>query len=200
MGFPTTRTLAGYAALMLGLALSNTSRADAVGPPPPDCPPGSWGQTTHYGPHCAPYSCTTDSQCKKDHKCLPHGLCISERTHTHQRGDTHVVEVHGSCATGQACPEGSECRKGSYCMLDRPPAQPPSAKPATGPPTPSGTPSGTPSPGAPPATTPPNKGCGGCATATPTPDNPSLGVALILLVASTLARRRTRRSNRQSEL
>ncbi|MBW2454601.1 MAG: hypothetical protein JRI68_08825 [Deltaproteobacteria bacterium] len=185
MGIGTTKVLAGVALLLVGLTLSNAILADAVGPPPKTCPPGAWGQTTHYGPHCAPHTCTTDTECKTAQKCRPHALCVSEQTHEHWRGNTHVVRVTGDCAKGEACPEGSECRKASYCMPTAPTPPPASAKPTAEP----AAPSESSTPDTPPASTPPTKSCGACAAVGSTPNSSPLAVAVLVLAALGLRRR-----------
>lgn len=54
------------ALVMFTLALaatSGTASADAVGPPPDDCPPGAQGVTGHAGQWCVAATCNTDADC-----------------------------------------------------------------------------------------------------------------------------------------
>jgi hypothetical protein len=74
MHWLTWTTFAGALALAL---VSTRARADAVPPPPNDCPAGSQGETCHGSPYCQPAACKTDADCTTGQTCAVVSLCIS---------------------------------------------------------------------------------------------------------------------------
>ncbi len=73
------RPLPFLLALGLGFALlmsHGAARADAI-PPPPACPPGSRGMSSHAGECCVPATCQSDADCKdlKGTTCRPWRVC-----------------------------------------------------------------------------------------------------------------------------
>jgi hypothetical protein len=151
--------------LLLVVALrASSARADAVPPPPTDCPPGKVGTTSHGGAHCvdAPPKncppgwrgvaggncmvavCGADNQCDPGQVCRDQSLCMAEETE-YYRGPPpehpHVFDVPvGICVEHAVC--NARCKPGKVCL-----------RPGD---TPSGTLNDT--------TARAPRGCGGCAT------------------------------------
>ncbi len=121
------------AALLAGAA---TAQADSI-PPPPACPPGSRGSSSHAGELCLPAPCTTDGDCKRpDTRCRPWRVCT--RTYAVPPGGRRVNApprdldlVVGSCAPDKACtgaeepppptagspkPDPVRCSEATYCI------------------------------------------------------------------------------------
>lgn len=101
------------------LLCAATAHADAVPPPPADCPDGSHGRTGHAGPWCNPTTCTTDADCREEGtSCREAALCVTTQEYRmggwagEQRSTREMA--HGPCRDGQ-CAEG-ECRRAKYCM------------------------------------------------------------------------------------
>ncbi|MCA9489448.1 MAG: hypothetical protein KC621_05980 [Myxococcales bacterium] len=108
---------------MLALILGTLSaHADAVPPPPEDCPAGAQGQTGHDGPFCTPTTC--DGTCEEGHTCRSAGLCVTSEerpcggmttpgeTCTYER-----VEAHATCRDSSDCTLG-ECVIADRCVED----------------------------------------------------------------------------------
>ncbi|MBW2457516.1 MAG: hypothetical protein JRI68_23615 [Deltaproteobacteria bacterium] len=100
-------------ALALGvvlLAAHGTARADSI-PPPPACPPGSRGLSSHAGERCVPATCQSDADCKdlKGTTCRRWRVCV--RTHMVPAGGRRGGEVPpraedlavGSCPVEKGC-------------------------------------------------------------------------------------------------
>lgn len=84
------------AAFSAQLLSSSDSYADAVMPPPEDCPPGQVGTTSHGGPACvreAPKNCAAG-----------------------YRGEVGGGCVLAACATDQECEEGRHCLQVDACQ------------------------------------------------------------------------------------
>lgn len=99
--------------------IAATAQADAVGPPPEDCPAGSVPRTDHAGPHCLALDCDSDADCPTDegYECAARPLCIE-----HQAGVQGVGEqaferdvAHSFCADDGACDRGA-CDRGKRCV------------------------------------------------------------------------------------
>jgi hypothetical protein len=163
------------------LCWSGGVRADAVPPPPRDCPPGTLGQTDHYGPHCAPADCQTDADCQGK-SCRAYALCVFDRVFESPRGDTHRREAKGACNAGQRCPLDSPCRPGNYCLAGNVAAPPPATAPPPASPAPGSTSTTPPSP--------PKKG--NCSVGSPAA-NGAAGVLALALAGVTLGAQRARR-------
>lgn len=125
------------------LLLSPAVRADAVLPPPEDCPPGSIGQSSHNGPFCSVTTCSTDADCEG--KCswrdrdrgrrlrcedsVP--LCIEQREFSNWRRPQNsqtknIVPVAvGSCDGSRACASPAVCETTKRCVFQDRPATPP---------------------------------------------------------------------------
>lgn len=107
--------------MLLVVLGSLSARADAVPPPPEDCPPGALGQTGHDGPYCTPSTC--DGTCEEGRTCRSIGLCVvtEERpcggmttpgeTCTYQH-----VEALGTCNDQADCTTGGECQIADRCV------------------------------------------------------------------------------------
>ncbi len=120
------------------------ARADAVPPPPSDCPPGAIGETGHNGPYCTPKACTTDAECTdrrgydaRPRTCAPLAICVETRKEPSASGWSHGTPItrrfaHEVCASDGACPVGS-CERGHYCVLatDAAPERPATSAPPT---------------------------------------------------------------------
>lgn len=136
---------------LVAASAGGAARADAVPPPPSDCPPGAIGETGHNGPYCKPKGCTTDAECtdrlgydKRPRACVPLAICVEERKESSRSGWSHGTPItrrfaHEACDDDGRCEVGS-CEKGNHCAIiaDEPPAT-------------TAAPTGVPA-----------KGCGGC--------------------------------------
>lgn len=91
-----THSLRAVALLLAALGLADTAAADAIMPPPDDCPRGEKGVSSHAGPRCvkeAPTDCppgwrgalggdcmlrpcTGDEQCDASEACVEHSVCL----------------------------------------------------------------------------------------------------------------------------
>lgn len=178
----------------IGLAWLVTSysggaaHADAVPPPPSDCPPGAIGETGHNGPYCTPKACTTDAECsdrlgydKRPRTCTPLAICVEARKEPSASGWSHGTPItrrfaHEACGDDGACAVGS-CERGHYCVLAT--DAPPDRSATTAPPTTSAPTAHSPVGAAP-------KGCGAC-------DAGSADGAAWLAISAALALRLRRR-------
>jgi MYXO-CTERM domain-containing protein len=152
------RVWIGGLVLGAGLLGSGEVRADALMPPPEDCPPGTYGDSNHGGPYCAAWHCGGDAgACSNDATCEPRQLCIAERTGMTMIGTFTYLAVAGVCPSSGSCTEGT-CQTLDVCVL---------AGVGTGgsPPGTGGSPPGT--GGSPPGTGGSAPGTGGSATETP---------------------------------
>src|SRR5262245_44352945 len=100
------------------LSLSPGAAADAVMPPPDNCPPGSVGEASHNGPWCRPTTCTTDADCDKlrtyeqpavPRVCREQPLCIESRTEPNRSGWRSREPITrqlalSTCSSGASCP------------------------------------------------------------------------------------------------
>ena len=170
------------------------ARADAVPPPPNDCPPGAIGETGHNGPYCMPKACSTDAECtdrlgydKRPRTCAPLAICVETRKEPSASGWSHGTPItrriaHEICSEDGACRAGS-CERGNYCALatDAPPERPATA-PAT-----------TSTPNAPAGGV--SKGCGACDAGGA---DLAAGAAIAAGVVVGFGRRRTRAACREA--
>jgi hypothetical protein len=107
--------------LLATLLLSMPARADAIGPPPEDCPSGSKGTSSHAGNWCAPLPCT-DGVCGEGTTCETTGLCILREENRPCGGRPGpepctftYQEAFGPCATDADCTRGT-CVTDDYCV------------------------------------------------------------------------------------
>ena len=101
------------------LASASAARADAVPPPPRNCPDGSIGETGHIGAYCRPLKCANNSECAvygPDFSCQPTSLCIEIVEYTDWNGETYQLEtVTGVCAPDASCPPNAKCDDSPKC-------------------------------------------------------------------------------------
>jgi len=89
-------------------ALGGVALADAL-PPPPACPPGSRGATSHAGPRCVPAPCERDEDCKEiGGACRDWRVCTrSTQIAPHRRrpgaSPSYEEVVVGTCAPAEKC-------------------------------------------------------------------------------------------------
>lgn len=103
---------------MLTLLLGTLSaHADAVPPPPEDCPAGAEGQTNHNGPYCTPTTC--DGTCQEGRTCRSAGLCVTSEERPcggmTTPGETCTYTHVEALAT---CDEQSDCTAGGECVIE----------------------------------------------------------------------------------
>lgn len=193
----------GLSAFVL-LLLGATAHADSL-EPPPACPPGSRGQSTHEGLWCEPWTCSSDADCNGG-RCVPWRVCTRVATVAPDRWGRRPPEpltiVVGSCQPSHACTGTEEppppvvgsfdasasptCTEATYCV---PVALPqfPTRDVEEADEGPEGTVTGSApeSPAGPRAT----RNCG-CATPAPSASEPIEAVALLALVLVVMGRRR----------
>ena len=109
------------AVLSLAVLLSPASAgADAVSPPPDDCPAGSEGTASHCGAYCRPIACNDDSDCDDGKSCLEQSLCIYQIEGPcggwipQDAGVEYYDAVNGICSDGAACNSG-QCQAIKVC-------------------------------------------------------------------------------------
>lgn len=109
------------ALLSLALLLSPAiAGADAVSPPPEDCPAGSEGNASHCGPYCRPISCNDDSDCDDGKSCTEQSLCIYQIEGPcggwvpQDAGVEYYDAVNGVCSDGAVCNSG-QCQVIKVC-------------------------------------------------------------------------------------
>lgn len=100
------------------LLLSMRAHADAISPPPEDCPSGSIGTASHVGQWCTPHLCA-EQPCG-DRTCETTGLCVleEERDCGGQTGSPCTFtyrEAFGPCELDTDCTEGT-CVTDDYCV------------------------------------------------------------------------------------
>ena len=112
------------AAVLAMMLLPTLAFADAIGPPPEKCPPGSVGTSSHEGDWCQPGTCSTDGHCPDNASCKPDvGLCV---THDEvpcgglyprdmEPCTTTLDVAHDACATNADCSEGT-CEIAHRCV------------------------------------------------------------------------------------
>jgi hypothetical protein len=103
--------------VLLALTLfvcSGAAWADMVQPPPENCPPGTYGASTHAGQYCVPRPCVGAGGCATGTACAIKRLCFSERPYTNMTGSGTVNAIEGSCDDG-LCVRG-DCRAMRVCL------------------------------------------------------------------------------------
>ncbi len=85
---------------IVGITLSvGVARADAVGPPPTDCPDGSRGEVCHGAEYCGLAGCIGSRDCAPGERCAVRELCVGPRMCFGRGGGVTVTEVRSdSCA------------------------------------------------------------------------------------------------------
>lgn len=190
--------------VIMGAAMP-AARADAISPPPA-CPPGSQGRSSHAGEWCEPAACQSDSDCSKlGGSCRPWRVCTRAAKAQHgglrgfDRPPMDVTLAVGSCAPDEACRGDEEpppptigswaegppvCTNATYCVPASLPPLPTAAGPS------SAAPSGSADAGGcapPPAGRP--RGCG-CRVGAPTDPLVGLGALVVAVGVAGYARRR----------
>lgn len=122
--------------------VSAPAGADAVGPPPKECPRGALPRSDHGGPFCHPSTCdsnedcpgqsdiyprleTSDYACKNDVK-----LCVAKDDAGGRGGPYQRDTAFGSCETDADCENEAKCMAARRCVVGettKPPASLPSA-------------------------------------------------------------------------
>lgn len=109
------------------VAVTTGAFADAI-PPPPTCPAGATGQSSHAGAYCAPTrTCATAAQCGGHREsCLDTSLCVAQVTqdaYAHfppQPGDVPRHETHeevtGTCDAHHHCAGHGRCVAIKRCV------------------------------------------------------------------------------------
>ena len=111
----------GVMAAVLGAALlaaPAAARADAIGPPPQDCPAGTVGESCHGGPFCDPEECTGDSTCKDGKTCQAVKYCTRQLDCAGGwgKGPYYRTEVKGLCGINSTCASGGTCTSLKVCL------------------------------------------------------------------------------------
>ena len=147
--------------IVVGLPLT-TAEADALSPPPLDCPAGTLGRSARSGGYCAPTRCGEGEEgCPREPFCpvhswpcpspepwqceeAPRGLCVRTSTsHGVRPGPRGPIgwtdertEALGPCASDADCSTGARCEQARRCAhAPAPPASPaPTSAPSAPPP------------------------------------------------------------------
>jgi len=118
-------------AAMLSLVMlfgSATARADAVEPPPENCPAGTYPTSGHCGPHCIADTCSQDSVCDEGGSCVERSLCVFQfqgpcGNHLPDAATTVHDAVAAACGSGGTCSKG-KCQTLDVCAVPEPPPSP----------------------------------------------------------------------------
>lgn len=168
-------------AMMVTLMLAGAGPAagDAIGPGKPDCPPGTTGDSDHYGSYCAAGTCQNVAACAPKQRCQAHALCVQQVVYHSPRGDTHRARAMGTCSKTRPCKAPAKCVVARRCVPENTPLPDITRETA---PVSKVTPGG----GA-----PQKQGCGSCVVG---PGSPGAGGGVIgLLLMALLVLRRRRR-------
>lgn len=84
--------------------------ADAIEPPPTDCPVGSEGDSSHCGAGCRPRGCVSVGDCRIGETCAARDLCIRS---TPCGGDVESACGSAPCASGVMCTSVFVCAPGT---------------------------------------------------------------------------------------
>lgn len=119
----TLRAAGGYVVFgvmfVTALFASSHARADAVGPPPANCPHGAAGRSSHSGQWCEPTACTGRDSCTSEQTCEAQGLCVASETYTEggRLADDQPRVQLGRQIAVSACNAGDTCDDGSPCVV-----------------------------------------------------------------------------------
>ena len=111
------------------LSVPAIARADAVEPPPENCPAGTHPTSGHCGPHCVADTCSNDSECDEGKSCVERSLCVYQYQgpcgdyNPPDAGTTTHDAVGAACQNGGACGKG-QCQTLNVCSAPTPPADP----------------------------------------------------------------------------
>jgi MYXO-CTERM domain-containing protein len=111
-----------FATLATCFAMTVPARADVVGPPEENCPPGSMGATSHAGPYCAPDLCTADTdpdRCTAAQHCEDRRLCVKAMPcggmQAPDSAPCTFSSVTATCFSNNSCAQGT-CQTLSVCV------------------------------------------------------------------------------------
>lgn len=128
------RRLFGALAFCVAMGSSPLVWADAVPPPPTNCPQGAAGETGHGGEYCAPQTCQSDQDCKGGNVCRDAGLCELSRSYCGGRPPPDGNNCSTITEALKVCKEGDDCGTATCVVAKRcvaPGASEPVAKPDT---------------------------------------------------------------------
>ena len=121
-------------AISLGAA---TASADAIGPPPVECPPGSRGHSSHCGEWCAPSTCKEVADCPKDgtYSCQSRGVCVEEDDSpcSDRAGNARESRrvARNPCESDADCIRPARCETAMRCVREAKAAPPPAPAPSS---------------------------------------------------------------------
>jgi MYXO-CTERM domain-containing protein len=217
---PAQRALLSLSSFVVALTFAGVARADVVAPPPPSCPDGSIGQSSHSGPYCWLAPCTNDEMCASYHSrdntprvCRPTAVCVrSKELWRKGGGKSEVPEAIGSCDGAAKCDPSAKCERATRCVpAARASTSSGSGNPSATPPTPTPPADAAPADAAPTATAappptatghPPDRPAGSDPSPSPAPQSScfcsapapsgsgSLALSVAALAAGALVRRR----------
>jgi MYXO-CTERM domain-containing protein len=99
----------GFGTVTALLISTTIALADVVSGPPEDCPAGTWGASSHWGPYCTPARCPDSGECDDGKDCQSLGFCRIDL------GTTAVVAVDGYCSDAADCRSGT-CESHEVCV------------------------------------------------------------------------------------
>ncbi|MGE0786932.1 MAG: MYXO-CTERM sorting domain-containing protein [Sandaracinaceae bacterium] len=103
------------------LVIPCTAAADAIGPPPTTCPPGSTGISCHGPETCEVTGCTGDGDCAANETCAARGLCVEQHCcggiscFIDGSAPAWVTHASAACTPGGPCAMG-ECQTLMVCV------------------------------------------------------------------------------------
>jgi len=105
----------------VALLTSSHAGADAVGPPPKECPDGTKGESCHGGPYCDPNECTDSSKCGAGQTCAPVQYCTKQINCAGGwgKGPYYHTDVKGLCGSDGKCSSGT-CSTLMVCADETP--------------------------------------------------------------------------------
>jgi MYXO-CTERM domain-containing protein len=116
--------------LLLLAAAPAVVAADAIAPPP-ECPPGAHGVSSHDGQWCTPTTCAADADCSRwgaseqdPLVCRPAGLCVATESRSPggrmpadaPREPYQVQIARAACERDADCADGARCELASRCL------------------------------------------------------------------------------------
>lgn len=125
MRFSSSCPGGAVALLAVLLAVPAAGRADAIGPPPTDCPAGSTAVDFCHGPAtCRTATCEDDADCGSGMTCSEQALCTREHCCSGRccaidcgEPPTTYTHVEGPCSAGDTCDAvGTTCNKIKVCV------------------------------------------------------------------------------------
>lgn len=108
------RSNAWVLSALLVSILAGRARADAIGPPPTDCPEGARGASCHGAEYCAVDSCIGPRDCAPGQRCVARELCVDTVRCFGLGGGTSTTRVIADGCAG--C--GARCESQFVCVGD----------------------------------------------------------------------------------